>query len=119
MSERLPYPPEEMVKQLLALTRPGEATYVTDLPAKHFYVTVLFNRDEPTVKQFTRLYEKSPTQDTLYNRFVMTRREEFRKSVLNQLRREASGGKVDKDGRIDLPEALRKRDAGRGGEEEG
>ena len=80
---------------------------------------MLLNRDEPTVKQFTRLYEKSPTQDTLYNRFVVTRREEYRKSVLDQLRREASAGKVDKEGRFDLPEAVRKRDGGRGGEDEG
>jgi hypothetical protein len=119
MAEKLPSPPGDMVKQLLTLKRPGEATYITDLPAKNFYVAVLFNRDEPTVKQFVRLYEKSPTQDTLYPRFVATRREEHRRAVMEQLRREASGGKVDKEGRFDLPEAVRKREGGRGGEEEG
>jgi hypothetical protein len=119
LTEKLAHPPADMVKQLLTLKRPGEATYITDLPAKNFYVAVLYNRDEPTVKQFARLYEKSPSQDTLYTRFVASRREEHRKAVLDQLRREASGGKVDKEGRFDLPEWVRKRGGGRGAEDEG
>ena len=45
--------------------------------------------------------------DALYNGFVSEQTEEFRRTVMDQLRREA--GKVDKDGRFELIEGYRKR----------
>jgi hypothetical protein len=48
---------------------------------------------------------------------MMARMEEYRKNVLEQLRREASG-KLDREGRYDIPESFRKREAGRPMEEE-
>ena len=103
----LPYPPSDMVKHLLELKRPGEATVVADQPARTFYVTVLFNRDEPTVEQFKAIYGR---RDNLYNAFLDGQMEEYYKSVMEQLRREA--GKLDKDGRFELAEGYRKRDEG-------
>ncbi len=113
--EQLTYPPADLVKQLLKLKRPGEATVIADLPAKRFYVAVLLNRAEPTVKEFEMLYKSPPLGDTLFNRFSAMQTTEFRKSVMDQLRRDAAGEKkVDKDGRFVLPEEYRKRVEGGG-----
>jgi hypothetical protein len=111
----LTYPPEDMVKHLLELKRPGQATVVVDQPGKTFYVTILGKRDEPTMKRFLARFTNSLHLDPLYTRFLAAQTEEFHKTVLEQLRREAAG-KLDKEGRYDLPEAFRKRE-GRGEEE--
>jgi hypothetical protein len=113
---QLTYPPAEMVKHLLTLKRPGEATVIADQPAKNFFVAVLFDRDEPTVKQFESVYRKPTTEAMIYNLFTQTEREEYYRSVMKQLRTEA--GKVDKDGRYVLPESYRKRSEGGGRAEE-
>jgi hypothetical protein len=113
---QLTYPPPDMVKYLLKMKRPGESTVIADMPAKNFYVAVLFDRDVPTVKQFEELYKKSPPEATLYKLFTESERDDYHKAVLRQLR--ADAGKLDKDGRFALPEAYRKRIEGGGREEE-
>jgi hypothetical protein len=114
---QLSYPPAEMVKHLLSLKRPGEATVIADRPAKNFYVVVLFDRDVPTVKQFEELYKKPTAEATLYNNyFAPEQRDEYQKAVVRQLRAEA--GKVDKDGRFVLPDSYRKRADGSGRDDE-
>jgi hypothetical protein len=118
MRSHLPHPPADLVKQLLMLERPGEATVIADQPARTFYVAVLVSRDEPTVKQFREVYQRTPRFDTLYTIFTLQRMDEYRRSVLEQLRREAARGKVDKDGRYEVPEDIRKRESGRSGEAE-
>ena len=46
-------------------------------------------------------------------RFQQQRTFDYRKSVVEQLRREAAG-ELDKDGRFKLPDAIRRQDAGPG-----
>ena len=111
MTTLFPYPPPDLVKQFLALVRPGDATVVADQPAQTFYVCVLVSRDEPSVRQFGSIYSRSPRTDSLYRTFLRERMEEYRRKVLEQLRRDA--GKVDNQGRFEVPESLRKRDTSR------
>jgi hypothetical protein len=119
-SQYLEYEPVDLAKQLMVLKRPGQATVVTDRPAKHFYVAVLLERNEPSLADFRAIYAKTPLSDTLYQGFVEQQREEYRKAVLEQLRREAvkKGGELDKEGRFKIPEAVRKREGGGPREEE-
>jgi hypothetical protein len=114
-SADFPYPPDDLAKQLVALER-GDAAVVIDRPARNYYVAVLFDRDVPNVKSFRELYKKTPRQDSLYDLFLGERREEYRRALLGQLRREA--GKVDKQGQFEIPDAVRRRDSGQRGEEE-
>jgi hypothetical protein len=107
---RRAYQPDDFVKQLLTLERPGAATVVADQPQRTYYVAVLLARDEPSVKQFREVYSRTPRLDPLYSIFARQRSEEYRRMVMDSMRREASGGKV-KDGRWDIPEDIRKRDA--------
>jgi hypothetical protein len=107
----LPHAPPDMVRQFLTLEQPGDATVIADLPAKTFYVAVLMARDEPTVKDFSQVYALPPRVDLLYRLCRRERMEEYRRSVLEQLRRE-SGAKLDKDGRYQVPDEIRQREAG-------
>jgi hypothetical protein len=106
----MPYPPQDLARQLLTLEEKGRATVVADQPARTFYVAVLEARDEPNARAFAELYARTPRYDTLYNLFLRERTEDYRRGVLEQLRREA--GKVDKQGRFEVPAEIRKRDAG-------
>jgi hypothetical protein len=115
--EYMRYPPADLAKQLLTLKRPGESTVIADQPGKHFYVSVLIARSEPTIGEFEKLMSRTPTQDSLHGRFMLLQMAEYRKNVLEQLRREAAG-KLDKEGRYDIPESIRRRESGRPSEEE-
>lgn len=112
--DHLEFPPLDLAKQLMVLKRPGQATVITDMPAKTFYVAVLLERSVPTIEDFKAIYAKTPTSDTLYERFLAQRRQEYRKTVLEQLRREAVGRddkKLDRDGRFKLSDAITKRES--------
>jgi hypothetical protein len=113
---QLTYPPRDMVKHLLELKRPGEATVIADMPAKNFFVAVLMDRSVPSLKKFEEMYKRSPADASLYRMFVESEREEYHKAVLHQLR--ADSGPLDKDGRFALPESYRKRIEGGGAEAE-
>lgn len=102
----LPFPPADLPKRLLELKRPGEATVVVDQPARQFYVAVLQERNEPTMADFRSIYAGTPHSDTLYSRFLADTRTDFRRTVLEQLRKEA--GEIDKDGRFKLAEEVRR-----------
>lgn len=102
----LPFPPADLPKRLLDLKRPGEATVVVDQPARQFYVAVLQERNEPTMADFRSIYAGTPHSDTLYSRFLADTRTDFRRTVLEQLRKEA--GEIDKDGRFKLAEEVRR-----------
>src|SRR5262249_47411605 len=83
------YPPDDLVKQLLTLEKPGSAMVLVDKPARNFYVAVALNRDEPSISQFKKLYSRTPDEDTLWERLVQERSQEYRDELLKQLRREA------------------------------
>lgn len=115
LESKLPYPPADLPKLLLEAKRAGEAVVFLDRPGRTFYVTVIDARDEPSVSDFKKLYERSPFRDPLYDLFVLRKQDEYRKALVEQIRKEA-GAKLDKDGRYDLPEDVRKRFTGQSDE---
>jgi hypothetical protein len=115
-AELFPYPPADLARQLLVLERPGDAMVIADRPERNFYVAVLLDREEPSLKSFVSLYGRTPNRDTLYTLFTQERRAEFQRKVLDQLRRE-SRAKLDNDGRFEIPEEIRRRES-RSSEEE-
>ena len=108
--EELPFPPQDFVKQLMKLERPGDATVIVDMPAKTYYVAVLVDRTEPSLADFKSVYVRSPGSDPMYMRLQGLRREEYRKAVVEQFRRDANSD-LDKEGRFKIPESMRKGDA--------
>jgi hypothetical protein len=111
-ADLMEYPLDDLAKQLLALKRPGEATVIADMPAKHYYVAVLVERNEPSLAEFKALYARTPSKDTLYMRwFLAERRTDFRRSVMEQLRREATNGDLDKDGKFKVADNYRQRES--------
>ncbi|MGL4554422.1 MAG: hypothetical protein ACRC33_24940, partial [Gemmataceae bacterium] len=103
---KLPYPPADLPKLLLEAKRAGDALVFLDRPGRTFYVAVLEARDEPSVSDFKKLYERSPFRDPLYDRFVRDKQVEYARAMVEQLRKEA-GAKLDKEGRYELPEGVR------------
>ncbi len=123
LADQLPYPPVDpndprdpkptnLPKLLLELKRPGDAMVIADRPARTFYVAVLEVRDEPSVSELGRVYAEGLKADSIYGDFRFSKQVDYVRGVLTQLRREAAG-KVDADGRIELPEDTRKRFSGR------
>jgi hypothetical protein len=118
----IPYPPYGLVDGLLTLTKPGEALVLPDQPVRNFYVAVLQGRDEPSVQQFLALYAKTAMDDPLYARFLQDQDRRYRTRILLQLRREAQGlparegGLGAKESQYQIPEDLRKRLEGGGGD---
>ncbi len=116
--EVFPFPPRDsrgelgpFVKQLMKLERHGDATVIVDMPAKTYYVAVLVDRKTPDLAEFKSVYVRSPWSDPMYLALQRQRREEYRKGVMEQLRRDANSD-LDKEGRFKLPESVRKGDAG-------
>ena len=110
-TDLIPYPPQDLAKQLVKLARPGDTTVIVDLPAKTFYVALLVDRTEPSLSDFKSVYARSPNSDPMYMELIGRRREEYRKSVMEQIRRDA-GAALDKEGRFKLPETVRKAEPG-------
>lgn len=106
-----PYPPADLPKQLLGLKRAGDAMVIVDRPARQFYVAVLEARDDRTVSDFKAVYGRTPANDGLYDLFVAQKRAEYRKAVMDHLRREANA-KLARGDRYDIPENVRKQFSG-------
>jgi hypothetical protein len=116
-AEQFPYPPADLAAQLMQLKQPGDAMVIADRPARTFYVATLVARDDRQNLDdfFSTVYGKGASQGALWQHFLADRSQEYRKKVLEQLRREAVGAdKIDKDGKYVLAEDVRKRLEGRG-----
>jgi hypothetical protein len=90
------YPDAELVEKLLDLRKnpAGETTIVTDRPKQNYYVATLLQRQEPVEDEFRRVYRGSMIGSTESDRLLAYlaggRPEEYRKAILEQLRREAN-----------------------------
>ena len=108
-----------MDQLLRDLKQPGDATVVKDRPEKHYYVSVLVSREEPTPEKFYTIYERTPRgtflRDLLWSRFERERQEQFTRELLKQLRAEA--GPVDANGNFRIDSAVREKIERRGGDE--
>jgi hypothetical protein len=94
-ADRIAYPDAAMILNLLNLRKElkGATTIVSDRPKQNFYVATLLSRDEPSQDDFRRAYQGSMAQardgDSLLYLLTRNRPEEYRKAVLEQLRKEA------------------------------
>ncbi len=114
--EFIAYPPADFVDQLLKLKRRGESTVVADRPVRHFYVAVLREDPRPPdIKDFQEMYRASlPSkfalplqQESLWDKMMDERRRKDARTLLEQMRAEAT--KSLSDGDYVLPDTLRNR----------
>jgi hypothetical protein len=118
--ERIPHPRADFVDRLMTLKEPGDAVVLRDKPARTFYVAVLEERSDPTrgggaadLRAFLEEYRLADKAGSLYNQFLDDQRRAYVREVEKQMRIDATGGKVDDQGNIILPEGV-----SRGGETE-
>ncbi len=104
------YAPRDLAKQLMALKTRGDAMVIVDAPARTYYVAVLEGRDDrKELGDFFSIY-RDVRHAELWRLFEEDRRREYRKMIVEGLRREAVGAdKIDKDGKYVVPESSRQR----------
>jgi hypothetical protein len=111
-ADKIPYAPPDLLDRLLGLEKPGEALIFKDLPATHFYVTVLDERSVPQFSGkdrdtgFADAYRDAgqPTKAQLWRQlFLPSRERDYQKGLMRQLREDAAGpGGVNEQGQLIL-----------------
>ncbi|HEV3145217.1 MAG TPA: hypothetical protein VGZ47_15105 [Gemmataceae bacterium] len=89
--DKIHYPSAAMSNDLLDLRTKdlGTTIVVSDLPKAIFYVTTLTSRDHPTQEEFRQVYARAQSGDVLLSDLQTTRRIDFRKELIQQLRADA------------------------------
>jgi hypothetical protein len=96
------YPKPNLVDQLMSLDK-GESVVESDRPREHFYVAVVVERSVPSQATFLAVYSRSPIGDPLWTQNALANiRQTYDQDVIREMRATASG-KVDKDGRFEIP----------------
>jgi hypothetical protein len=110
-ADKIAFPRKNFIDRLMdGLKKPGDALVVSDQPDRHFYVTVLLERVVPTRRDFLELYQLGTATrgGSFWSDYVMEdMRRDYRQRFLWQLRSDASGGKVDEDGKLILAEGIK------------
>jgi hypothetical protein len=127
--EAIRYPGKDWVDQMLDhLKVRGDTLVLRDQPEKTFYVAVLLDRHEPSLRTFADVYKDaavSLSRDQLLDQFVQEKRTKYREEFLKALRVEATPDKykeeVAKTGKYHLDDEYTKIQEKRraGGQEEG
>lgn len=108
--DKIAYPPPDFVKQLLALTRPGESKVLRDRPVAHFYVAVLQARSVPDLSQFAKVAQRAGDENPIWGDLMAEQRSNYRRMLLTQLRAEvAAPNSLDAEGKFKIPEDVRVR----------
>jgi hypothetical protein len=108
--DKIPYPRPDFVKELLALTRPGDSKVLSDKPVAHFYVAVLEARAVPDLQQFAKTAQRPGDENPIWGDLMTEQRRHYRRMLLGQLRTDAAGAaNVDAEGKIKIPEDVRLR----------
>jgi hypothetical protein len=115
--ELIPYPPSDLVDQLLKLNERGDSVVIADKPVKHFYISVLMENPQlPERREFYDVYNQPslenlglmPNQDEqLWYKMMAEQQRAYSQKILEQLRAEAT--KDLQDGEYVLPESVRNR----------
>jgi hypothetical protein len=112
------YPGADWVNEMVdKLKNKGDTIVLADRPEKAFYVAVLLDRIEPSVRTFHDVYKEmaqSPTNDQLLQEYLREREMNYRQDFVTRLRIEAGAGP---DGRFKFTPEYLKMQEGRGGEE--
>jgi hypothetical protein len=89
--DRIAYPPNDFVDQLLKLKEPGQSEVVADQPVKNYYVAVLMEKPQvPERREFYEIYNTPGRENRLWNEMMETRRRSYVQKVMEQLRLEAT-----------------------------
>jgi hypothetical protein len=108
--DKIAYPRPDFVKELLALTKPGESKVLRDRPVVHFYVAVLRDRSVPGLEQFVKVAQRSGDENPIWGDLMAEQRSNYRRMLLTQLRTEVAGANnLDAEGKIKIPEDVRVR----------
>ena len=106
--DRIPYPPTDLVDQLLKLKEPGQSEVLADQPVKHYYVAVLMEKPQvPERREFFDIYTTPGREDRLWNEMVESQRRAYFLKVMEQLRTDAT--KSVENGEYVLPDNIRER----------
>jgi hypothetical protein len=116
--DTLPYPKPDWLDKLMALKQKGDVTKLSNEPEKTFYVAVLLDRTEPSVREVQRMYREgsiSVHPDPLRGALVQEEQQKYRDAVVKQLRIDAG---ADADGNYQIDPEARKQLDSRGGDTE-
>jgi hypothetical protein len=122
LRNKFPYPPANLVDELMKLEAKGQATVIADRPARTFYLAILEKRDDQTgrnLEEYHKAFREGTKpdgpQDQLYRLFREWQAGETYKRAMEQLRREAlkDDSKIGKDGTYTVSDDLRRRVEGR------
>jgi hypothetical protein len=106
--EEIPYPPPDLVAQLLKLKKRGQSRVIADQPVRHFYVAVLReNPQPPERREFFEVYNTRGDENKVWNAMMQSRRRQYEQKLIEQLRAEAT--KSLEGGEYILPDNLRGR----------
>jgi hypothetical protein len=86
--DKIRYPRDTFVDQLLNMKSKGDSVVLRDKPEANFYVAVLLDRSEPSIKEFYEVYHDFRL-DPLWQRMEAQAHQDYKKMVLEQLRTEA------------------------------
>jgi transcriptional regulator with XRE-family HTH domain len=112
--DRIPYPRPDFVDRLMSLKEPGDVILLRDKPATTVFVAVLEERSDPimsgakpNLSGFLEEYRNAEKRGSLWQQqFIVERRRAYIREVEKQMRIDATGGKVDEQGNIILPEGI-------------
>jgi hypothetical protein len=98
----------------MSLKAPGDTTVLRDKPVATFYVAVLEDRSDPTLsaskpdlRGFLEEYRNADKPGSMWQmQFMVDQRRAYIDRVVRQMRIDATGGKVDEQGNIILPEGI-------------
>jgi hypothetical protein len=106
--DRIAYPTTDFLDRLSKLDKPGDALVLSDQPANHFYVAVLMEKPQlPDRREFYEIYSQTGANDPIWGEMMKSRRREYQKKVIEQLRAEAT--KELEGGEYVIPESVRTR----------
>jgi hypothetical protein len=113
--DRIKYPRPDFVDRLMTLKQPGDVVVVRDRPAATLYVCVLQERSDPigslsspNLTAFLEEYRNADKDGSLWKQqFLPEQRRAYIRQVEEQMRRDATGGNVDSQGNIILPDGIR------------
>jgi hypothetical protein len=114
------YPGKDWVDTMLdKLKVTGDTVILADQPEKTFYVAVLLERHEPSLRTFADVYRDaavSLSRDQLLEQLVQDKRTKYREEFMKALRVEATG---NPDGKYQFSKEYQEQLKNRGGGQEG
>jgi hypothetical protein len=98
----------KFVSSLLALNQ-GEAGVLRDKPERHYYVAYITRREPlPSIDDALETNNRRP----MLSKLQEEQRKKWEESIMQELRRQASGGQLDARGRFELGSGVEEKRSG-------